>query len=1094
MITFTKAAAREIRERVRSTLRAVGLRDAALQVDSAWISTIHGMCARILRRHALDLGLDPDFRVASGNEEAELYNRALMEVVGEAFHDPQAPTDLRTAFDMYELGTISVTNGISGVMGIVDSLRKAASASAGGFSSLVTPPPADVSEVMRSLYTSCGSLQVSGLSDTAATRVASSLEALEGFFRLAPGARTPEAAAETLRMVSLPVKASKVIAESLPEAKRELALAKAELALSSVVSMAPPLVALAERFNERYMALKKERSLLDDDDLVRLALHAVRDDRGVAADYAGRFRLVMVDEFQDTDSQQLELISLLSGGDAEHLATVGDAQQSIYRFRGADVGVFRARGVSLPPEDHVRLSVNYRSHADVLSLVGRVCGGERGVVEDYMRLDPNPRRRDDYVARSLPRVSVELTVGTSRVSTIQTAVTAAAVADRLARYKEAGEDVGDMALLLGVTTHADDYIDALRARGLECVVTGGSTFTKTVEAKVMGALLHFLANDRDTQSGLFPLLSSELFDLDANDFVLLGTCSQQTVDAPAKRDIDRGMMSMGMYHDAPTSARLAHAHEVLARARSLMRRRPVADVCLQTVRDSGWLERLERQGAAGRSREANVLAAIGYIRDLTSELGLGPGRAATEYDTWLATSKIPPASLAGGKLAAVRVMTVHASKGLEFPIVAVAECWSNPIQGSGVVTGRAADGTVPFVLVPKEFSMAVADPPDDAPRSLAEWYVHLRASNKSGAAAEKTRLLYVALTRAREALVVGVSGCTTKKKSELSPELSGKVCNALFEGVLPPVGESVVDYGGSAPACVRRIDVTASTTEGGAPCMVAESAGSLACVEGVALADSVQISLLGCAEADAVSSGFDLYPMTVGALTPATLMRSSRSGVFSYSSAHGRMELEHAPSSEPQLPTRAERDAEQEGAPVAQDSDKATSLGSAFHELAQAMVESGGFPSERHVRAMEKYWHLSPRACTKLEAALVRWRDSNLRREVLRHGLVRAEVPFFYKVESRFGDHVEGAIDLLATDADSSHALVVDYKTGDAGLSSEQIRSRHEMQANFYARVLMLQGFESVECAFVGVELDDGSGQPVVTRYAFGEGRAPQME
>ncbi len=1093
VITFTKAAAREIKERVRSTLRAVGLRDAALQVDSAWISTIHGMCTRILRRHALDLGLDPDFRVASGNEENELYNRALIEVAGEAFHDPQTPADLRKAFEEYELGTVSVTNGITGVMGIVDSLRKAAVASAGGFSSLVTPPPADVSEVMQSLYTSYGSLQVSGLSKTAAPIVASSLEALGGFFRLAPGARTPEAAAEALEKVSLP-RSSKAIAEFLPEAKRELALANAEIALSSVASAAPHLIALAQRFDERYMALKKERSLLDDDDLVRLALHAVRDDRGVAADYAGRFRLVMVDEFQDTDSQQLELISLLSGNDAEHLATVGDAQQSIYRFRGADVSVFRARGASLPLEDHVRLSVNYRSHADVLSFVGRVCGGERGVVEDYMRLDPNPSRRDDYVARSLPRVSVELTVGQSRVSTEQRAVAAVAVADRLAQYRDAGEDVGDMALLLGVTTHADNYIDALRARGLECVVTGGSTFTKTVEASVMGALLHFLANDRDTQSGLFPLLSSELFDLDANDFVLLGTCSQQTVDAPAKRDIDRGMMSMDMYHDAPVSARLDRAHEVLSRARSLMRRRPVADVCLQVVRDSGWLERLERQGAVGRSREANVLAAIGYIRDLTSELGLGPGRAATEYDTWLATSKIPPASLAGGKLAAVRVMTIHASKGLEFPIVAVAECWNDPTQDSGVVTGRAADGTVPVVLVPKNFSKTAANLTDDGdPRSLAEWYAHLCASNRFGATAEKARLLYVALTRAREALVVGMCACPTSK-SWLSPELSAKVCNALFEGELPPVGESVIDYGGSAPACVRRIDVSASTTEDGVACKIANSAGSLADVEGVALTDSVQISLLGCAEADAVSSSFDLYPMTVDALTPATLMRSSRSGVFSYSSAHGQMELENAPSSEPQLPTRAERDAEQEGAPVAQDSDKATSLGSAFHELAQAMVESGGFPSERHVRAMEKYWHLSPRACTKLEAALVRWRDSDLRREVLRHGLVRAEVPFFCRVESRFGGHVEGAIDLLATDADSSHALVVDYKTGDAGLSSEQIRSRHEMQANFYARVLMLQGFESVECAFVGVELDDGSGQPVVTRYAFGEGRAPQME
>ncbi|MEE0026052.1 MAG: UvrD-helicase domain-containing protein, partial [Atopobiaceae bacterium] len=63
VITFTNAAAQEIKERVRSTLRAAGMRDAALAVDSAWISTIHGMCGRILRRNALDLGLDPEFGV-----------------------------------------------------------------------------------------------------------------------------------------------------------------------------------------------------------------------------------------------------------------------------------------------------------------------------------------------------------------------------------------------------------------------------------------------------------------------------------------------------------------------------------------------------------------------------------------------------------------------------------------------------------------------------------------------------------------------------------------------------------------------------------------------------------------------------------------------------------------------------------------------------------------------------------------------------------------------------------------------------------------------------------------------------------------------
>lgn len=1093
VITFTNAAAREIRERVRSTLRDAGMREASLQVDSAWISTIHGMCTRILKRHAFDLGLDPDFRVASTNEQTELYNRALNEVVGDVSHDPDKSLGLRQAFDEYEMGTTSVERKASGLLGIVDSIRSAACASAGGFGSLVVPPAADVSDVMHALYVSYGSLQVRGLSKAAGLVVAASLDALEGFERLAPGERTAEAAAEVLSQVKFP-HPSNALAEFLPEAKGEFALARAEVVLGALAPAASELIALAERFDARYMELKQERSLLDNDDLIRLALRAVRDNPSVAADYAGRFRLVMVDEFQDTDAQQLELISILSGGSAEHLATVGDAQQSIYRFRGADVTVFRARGASLPADDHIRLAVNYRSHADVLAFVDRVCGGERGVVDGFMHLDPDAGRADGYAARALPRVDVELTVGTSRISQTQVALTAAAIADRLAGYRDAGEDVGDMALLLGATTHADYYIDAMRARGLECVVTGGSTFTGTSEALTMGALLHYLANDRDTQSGLFPLLTSEMFDLDANDFVQLGTRTQSALDAPAKRDISRGMATMAMFRGAPTSARLAHAHEVLTRARSLMRRRPVADVCLQVVRDSGWLERLERQGGDGRAREANVLAAIGYIRDLTSELGLGPGRAATEYDIWLGASKIPPASLAGGRLAAVRVMTIHASKGLEFPVVAVAECWRDPRADTGVVTGRAADGSVPVVLVPPGGAGKLDDPHDEEDHhTLAEWYAHLRSSERAGAAAEKTRLLYVALTRAREAIVMGVRGCETKDAG-LSPVLSARVCSALFEGDLPPVGESGIGYGGSEPARVRRIDVRKQDPKDkGTSCMVADSAGTLAGVDGVAITDPSQAPFLGCSGGGPLEAEFALYPSEADELTPATVMRRPRADVFSYSSAHAQMERERAPASECALPTRAERDADQTGAPTLEDGDKATNLGSAFHELAQVMVESGVVPSQEHVRAMEGYWRLSSRASAKLEAALARWRDSDIRREAIGHGLVRAEVPFFSAAESRFGSYVEGAIDLLATDAGSSGALVVDYKTGDVGLSMDQIRARHEMQANFYASVLMRQGFSSVECAFVCVELDDGNGQPVVVRYEFGEGSLPRM-
>ena len=344
-------------------------------------------------------------------------------------------------------------------------------------------------------------------------------------------------------------------------------------------------------------------------------------------------------------------------------------------LRSADVGVFRARGEGVPSRAASDWTSTTASTPDV-SFVDATCGGPAGVVRGFMHLDANPGRRDSYRARDLPRIDVELVEGAYGASRANGAVMAAAIADRLRECADHGERPGDRALLLGTTTNAALYIDALRARGIDCVVTGGSTFTATREAGAMAALLHTLANPHDTQSGLFPLLTSPMFELDANDFVQLGTRRQRALDAPTKRTIDRGLETMDLFGPEPPSARLRLARDVLMRARLAMRRMPVADVCLQVVRESGWLARLERRGEDGRAEEANVLAAVRYVRDLTSELGLGPARAATEFDVWLQTAKVPPATLLGGELRSVRIMTIHASQGLEFPVVAVAECWS----------------------------------------------------------------------------------------------------------------------------------------------------------------------------------------------------------------------------------------------------------------------------------------------------------------------------------------------------------------------------------------------------------------------------------
>ena len=130
--------------------------------------------------------------------------------------------------------------------------------------------------------------------------------------------------------------------------KEQVGLLKAEAAdafVNIVLACGGPaldaLVGLARAVEAEYRALKADQSALDNNDLLRMAYEALRDYPAIRAAYEGRFKMVMIDEFQDTDQMQVDLIRYLTGAGERALCTVGDAQQSIYRFRGAEVEVFR---------------------------------------------------------------------------------------------------------------------------------------------------------------------------------------------------------------------------------------------------------------------------------------------------------------------------------------------------------------------------------------------------------------------------------------------------------------------------------------------------------------------------------------------------------------------------------------------------------------------------------------------------------------------------------------------------------------------------------------------------------------------------------
>ena len=752
VITFTKAAALEIAERVRQALREAGAEDPhlyeeSLKVDGAWISTIHSMCARILHRHGIELGIDPKFKVCEGSVAEALKARAMDEVLTAVQHDAEfAP--LREEYPLWGGGT--------SVASIVEQLRGEAAKCSHGFDDITWPQAGEVSSYMVRLADAYATLRSYKLSEKQLAAVEPSSAALNAYCALAPGARTPAAACEALAEVKVPNIRKADLKPLMEDLRRTLAEAVVCAHYERVRPFAPQLVQIARAVDARYAELKLERSYLDNDDLIDLALESLERHRDVARDYAHKFRLVMIDEFQDTDAKQLRLIGLLSGERACHLTTVGDAQQSIYRFRGGDVRVFRARGRSLPPEAHVQMDVNYRSDAHVLAVVERVCG-DAELLQDFLKLAGSAGRKSKLAQgvadAEMPRVDIE--VATGGTSEVASAMLAVQLADRLAQFHAKGQPQGSMALLLGRTTNVGLYLEALRARGLDAVVTGGSSFSTTPEVGVMQALLHTLANPHDTQDGLFRLLSSQMFRLDADDFCQLGTRAQEKLDAPTKRAIEQCFVegTLELYGNAQPSARLVLAHKVLSRAFARLGRWQLADVCQAVVDESGWLHRLDQEGQDGLAQAANVLAAVRYVRELTVDLGLGVSQAAREFDQWLKAAKLTPKNLSGEIVDAVQVMTIHGSKGLQFGVCAVAECWGNAKAGSGLSVGKKGDTCMVCANpknTPKGFSAykKQLEVPDAWERcnTAAEWARFLDERQVVEEMDEKARLLYVALT------------------------------------------------------------------------------------------------------------------------------------------------------------------------------------------------------------------------------------------------------------------------------------------------------------------------------------------------------------
>lgn len=467
------------------------------------------------------------------------------------------------------------------------------------------------------------------------------------------------------------------------------------------------------------------------DDLERLAVEAARIP-DVRSELRGRWGMLLVDEFQDTNARQYELLDAIGG---DRLFMVGDEWQSIYRFRGADVDVFRARRSDTEHNRVVPMRENFRSVAPVLDVVNRIFSSEELFGDRYEPVIPGTDEQ-----RAHPGPSVDLIVVPEQPADDEPEASrhldprereARRVAERVAQLVRDGADPGSIALLYARGTGVDHYERALRAWGLPVLRDASSGFYDQRDVRDVLALLALVRNRRDDHAAL-AALAGPVARLDWTQLGELAQASRERqvslLDAASASEHDGARMLADLVSELTIDAQRSTLVQLVARIVRMPRLELGASIEPDGAVRVANLRRLVELAAS--AAQVGVRDVSGFLEFVASQRN---------------DARVGEASIADEHAGAIRLMTIHASKGLEFPHVFVIEAAARDIARSGSVpTPRVDASGIVHVALPKPDGRCVATPTLE----------RLKDDDTAAEREESLRLWYVAMTRARTHLYV----------------------------------------------------------------------------------------------------------------------------------------------------------------------------------------------------------------------------------------------------------------------------------------------------------------------------------------------------
>jgi ATP-dependent exoDNAse (exonuclease V) beta subunit len=1052
-ITFTDKAAGELSERIRAALRGEGLPSEARELDGAWISTIHGFCARLLRRHALEAGLDPGFAVADETESRVLREEAF-ERTARRLHDSSAAVS--GLFSLY--GFQPVWDSVARITREIETRGLAATDLR-----IESAPPVrtifdETLEFFAEAETELGrhACSIKG----AANHVCACRTLLERLEPLGAEELTDEELAVHLWRSLSEYSARggsagpiKHVCETLAEMRQRL-LGEAVSVLTRPHAAA--LVELASAYLDVLAALKLERGVLDFADLQLHAARLLEARPDLRERYRAEFRLVMVDEFQDTDELQLRIVRAVTGN---NLCTVGDERQSIYRFRGADLEVYRRHREEMADAGArpVQLVENYRSHPDIIGFVNQVFGsrelfGEQLLCLEACRTEPEP----PALPPGEPRIAVDLVhvAGLSKAASCR--AEAEAIAARLSELRDAGVSAGEMVVLVRRYASADPIVASLRRAGFPVLVVGGRRFLELPEVAMVRALCRVVANPRD-DAALARLLLSPMSAVSDDGVWLLRNAEAARASG---RHLWEGLAAAEAVVERSDVDAAVELREVLRRACSRAGSMPLSEVLMRAIEESRADLVLLGRGDEGLQAFANVLRFVRKADEFERSGGAGAAAftARVDAEERFGNQEVPSAVTDDGS-PAVRIMSVHASKGLEFPVVALPALGDPAPADTGVLRVRPREERLEIALaLPSSLGGKPA-------HRRTPWFEEMRAHEALAQAEESRRLLYVACTRAREVLLLSGAGNLEKDPDEGADSSLGHLRRALRRELGGEPGTRdlrALENGTQLSVRIHEVPED-SVADKPAPSGIEPRAARPEAPE-----SGIRASEDANGESQRASAG-------------APAVRPDR---LSYSDIRA---FESCP-----LRYWAQSVARLGEMGSAGDSDPMR-FGSALHALLQASTPDAPMSDEERPGAIARYHRLGKDESVRLREAAERFVGSRVAVELARSATLRREYPFSASIV--VGEHsfeLAGAMDAYGRTGDD--ALIVDYKSGISEASAEQLRERYETQARCYAYAALREGCERARVVFVRPEVVGPEGDVQQVLFDFDSSDAPSIE